>query len=265
MEVCIDNIESALNARDGGAKRLEVCSSLAEGGLTPSVGLLKLIKTHIDLPAFVMIRPRGGDFVYSEDEVRIMEMDIESLLDAGADGIVVGCLTVTGEVDVSNVRRLVGVAEAAWKGKKGLEMTFHRAIDMVKDMSGSVRVVKELGFKRILTSGGAASALLGLQDITSIIREFGEELIVMPGGGINDTNLEEILKTLGATEFHASARHRKESTMEFKNEVCSMGTNSEEFSILVTSLEKVERLMDIYNTYWAMHEKRLLEYATPKT
>ena len=143
------------------------------------------------------------------------------------------------------VKRLI---DAARKGGILVDMTFHRAIDMARDMVEGVRVVKELGFRRILTSGGEATAVRGATTIKKIVKEFGDDLIVMPGGGISVSNLEDILATTGAKEFHASARAKKESLMQFRNESCSMGSNSEEFTILVTSEEKVRQLVDIHNS-----------------
>jgi len=246
MEVCVDSIESALNAARGGASRLEVCSSLAEGGLTPSTGLLRVITENVTIPCFAMIRPRGGDFVYNELELQVMEKDVEMMIECGALGVVFGCLNNEGEIDEASVTRLVNIA----KNKQStVGLTFHRAIDMARDIKKSAKQVQELGFERILTSGGQKTALDGVQCIAELVKEV--DCIVMPGGGINEENLEEIQTKSKCVEFHASARIKKDSKMKFRNEGCSMGSNSEEFSIMVTSTEKVANLVKIYkNTFF---------------
>jgi len=242
MEVCVDSIESALNAARGGASRLEVCSSLAEGGLTPSTGLLRVITDNVMIPCFAMIRPRGGDFVYSELELQVMEMDVEMMIQCGALGVVFGCLDTAGEVDVAGVTRLVTTAKAKLPT---VGITFHRAIDMARDIHRSAKLVTQMGVDRILTSGGEKTALEGVQCIARLVREL-PGCLVMPGGGISQENLEEIQTKTGCKEFHASARGRKESKMEFQNTACSMGTSSQEYSVMVTSKEKVASLVRIY-------------------
>eukprot|EP00090_Calanus_glacialis_P004224 TRINITY_DN13125_c0_g1_i1.p1 TRINITY_DN13125_c0_g1~~TRINITY_DN13125_c0_g1_i1.p1 ORF type:complete len:248 (+),score=53.04 TRINITY_DN13125_c0_g1_i1:136-879(+) len=246
MEVCVDSIESALNAARGGASRLEVCSSLAEGGLTPSTGLLRVITDNVTIPCFAMIRPRGGDFVYSELELQVMEKDVDMMIECGALGVVFGCLNTDGEVDEASVSRLVTTA----KNKLStVGLTFHRAIDMARDINKSAKTVQQLGFERILTSGGHKTALEGVHSIAELVKEL--DCVVMPGGGINEENLEEIQTKTKCVEFHASARIKRDSKMEFQNEACSMGSNSQEFFIMVTSTEKVANLVKIYkNTFF---------------
>eukprot|EP00091_Calanus_sinicus_P006340 TRINITY_DN16967_c0_g1_i1.p1 TRINITY_DN16967_c0_g1~~TRINITY_DN16967_c0_g1_i1.p1 ORF type:complete len:195 (+),score=49.56 TRINITY_DN16967_c0_g1_i1:278-862(+) len=188
-----------------------------------------------------MIRPRGGDFVYSELELQVMEKYLAMMIECGALGVVFGCLKTDGDVDETSVSRLVTTAK---KTLSTVGLTFHRAIDMARDINKSAKTVQQLGFERILTSGGHKTALEGIQTIAELVKEL--ECVVMPGGGINDENLEEIQTKTKCVEFHASARIKKDSKMEFQNEACSMGSNSQEFSIMVTSTEKVAKLVKIY-------------------
>lgn len=245
MEACVDSIESAINAVRGGAKRLELCSALSEGGLTPSVGLLKLVKSQVAVPVFCMIRPRRGDFLYSDLELKVMERDISSLTGSGADGVVFGCLTPEGEVNVKSCSRLVSAVKSS---KPGCHMTFHRAIDMTRDIFKAAEVVRDLGFSRILTSGGKTNALEGKEIIRILIESLKENLIVVPGGGINKSNLADILKHTDAFEFHGSARVKVESAMVYKNEDLHMaaGESGSEFVQYVTSREVVDNLIQIY-------------------
>lgn len=241
MEVCVDSIESALAAARGGASRLEVCSSLSEGGLTPSTGLLRVITENVAIPAFAMVRPRGGDFVYTRLEQEVMARDIESLLECGARGLVFGCLTTEGELDCPALKTLIGLAR---RKKPGIDLTLHRAIDLTRDIKASAQRAAELGFTRVLTSGGAASALLGAATIAELVRDL--EMNVMPGGGISEENMAEVMETTRAVEYHASARERRDSLMEWRNPACILGTDSTEYSCLVTSTARVEKLVRVY-------------------
>lgn len=244
MEVCVDSVESGLNAARGGASRLEVCSALAEGGLTPSPGVMEVIAANVTIPCFAMVRPRAGDFVYTDLELKAMERDIEVMISCGATGLVLGCLTTKGEVDTEAVTRLVSKA----RGELGtVSLTFHRAIDMTRDLSKAAATVSQLGFERILTSGGQRTAHEGIEVIASLVRQLEDTgTIVMPGGGITEENLEEIQIKTRCVEFHASARAEKASEMEFTNKACSLGSNGQEFSTMVTSRDKVSNLIKIY-------------------
>jgi len=245
MEVCVDCIESAIYAVRGGAKRIELCSALSEGGLTPSLGLLRTIRAQIVCPIFCMIRPRDGDFLYSDLELSIMEEDIQALLKEGASGLVFGCLTKSGEVDEIACSRLIATAK---KSNPGADLTFHRAFDLTPDLQEAAKTIQKLGFKRILTSGGKQTAEEGQDIIRDLIFEYGESsgLIVFPGGGINPKNLENLLDHTNAYEFHASARESVPSKMEYRNSECSLGTNSNEYTRKISSIESVSKLTRIY-------------------
>jgi copper homeostasis protein len=206
LEICVDNLEAAKAAALGGADRIEVCSMLEEGGLTPSVELLRSIKAEVAIPAFVMIRPRGGDFVYSRAELLQMSRSVEELHDAGADGFVFGIL---------NRERLIdqGMNFALQRRCEGRPVTFHRAIDRVHAIVPAANLLSDIGFDRILTSGGAVSAMEGAENLRRMIEFTDGEIIIMPGGGIRPENLEEVLRLTGAVEFHSSARPAQDSLL----------------------------------------------------
>ena len=236
----MDSVESAINAEKGGASRLELCSNLVEGGTTPSLGLLKVIKAKVNIPIYVMIRPRGGDFVYSEDDFLVMKEDLILLKQNGADGIVFGILTPEGDIDVNRSREIMEISCP-------LPVTFHRAYDMTRDPFASLNTLISLGIKRVLTSGQDSTALEGLPLLTRLIEHARERIIVVPGGGITERNVERILKVLGAKEFHCSARSSRDSIMIYRNGHVSMGASygPPEFSIKVADSARVERFVVI--------------------
>lgn len=202
FEVCVDNIFSVRNAFSGGADRIELCSALSEGGLTPTIGFLQSARkaTRPDFPIFVMIRPRGGDFVYDSAEVDIMEEDIRTFKRiGGADGFVFGLLTRDKKIDIGNCKRLL---EAA----KPLPVTFHRAFDELDLVDEGLDTIIELGFTRLLTSGGAATAEEGIEVISRLVERSNDRLIIMPGSGLMPANLRVILTTSRAREFHGSTK-----------------------------------------------------------
>ncbi|XP_051946556.1 copper homeostasis protein cutC homolog isoform X2 [Xyrauchen texanus] len=168
LEVCVDSVESAINAERGGAGRIELCSNLLEGGTTPSTGLLQVVKENVRIPVYVMIRPRGGDFLYSDWEVEVIKRDIEQMKNHRADGLVFGALTEDGRVDTALCMELLAAC-------RPLPVTFHRAFDMVHDPVVALEALVSLGFERILTSGCDSSALEGLPVVKRLVEQ-GEEL-----------------------------------------------------------------------------------------
>lgn len=189
----------------GGADRVELCAGLSEGGITPSIASIRYSSKLI--PTYILVRPRSGDFVYSEDEIALMEDDIRESATAGAQGIVVGALTPEGEVDKEACRRLLAAAE-------GLDTTFHRAFDRAADPFRALEDIIDLGFKRILTSGQASSAYEGRELIAKLKKQAGERIIIMAGAGVNPDNAAETLAESGADEIHASARGAIPSAMK---------------------------------------------------
>lgn len=249
MEVCVDSYESAVAAVEGGAQRLELCSSLDQGGLTPSLALLTIIRRRLpsELVIFVMIRCRPGDFIYDDDEVSVMEEEIRLFLASNyrVDGFVLGSLYPDGTIDVETVKRFIKLIP----NEKSL--TFHRAFDYISKWDTGIDQLAQLGFHRILTSGQETNAYYGRKVIRQMISHAQNRLIILPGCGINVTNLESILRETGTREFHASARGRKPSKMVYKNlqkKINLNGPNSseEDQSIQVTDREKVKLMMDIY-------------------
>jgi len=199
VEVCVDSVESAIRAYQGGATRLEVCSALSEGGLTPSFGLLRAIRLIIPIPIVVMIRPHGGEFVYSDAEIAAMKVDIEVARMSDAEGVVFGVLTNDFQVDKVLTRDLIDAA-------RPLTVTFHRAFDMVADPFQALDDLMSVGVDRILTSGCAPSAAQGQDLIAKLIDRAAGRISLMPGGGISEANITPLLQSTGAKEIHLSAR-----------------------------------------------------------
>lgn len=198
LEVCCGSLQSAVNAVAGGAERIELCSALEVDGLTPSMQVLRELRQRYPaLRIHVLIRPREGDFVYSEAEVAQMEREIHEAVAAGATAIVGGALTPDGEVDVPATKRIMQAAE-------GLPFTFHRAFDVVKDLQAALETLRALGIQRVLTSGGAATAEEGIAVLRQLVAQAGESLTILPGGGVNRRNARRIIKETGATEIHGS-------------------------------------------------------------
>jgi copper homeostasis protein len=220
LEVCIDSVESAIAAERGGAARVELCSDLLEGGITPASGLIATVRRHIAIGLFVMVRPRGGDFCYSDLEVEVMEQDILHARNLGADGIVLGILDQRARIDVERTRTLVQLAQP-------LPVTFHRAIDMTPDLPAALEHVIATGATRILTSGGAPQAPLGVAQIAHMIEVSRGRIAVMVGGGIRPHNIAALAAATGAVEFHSSARTPARSPMRFRKQQMSLGDASD--------------------------------------
>ena len=216
LEVCIDSVESAIAAERGGAKRVELCCDLLEGGITPGAGLIASVRRNIAIDLFVMIRPRGGDFYYTELEFDVMRDEIAHARHLGADGVVLGLLNEQGRVDVARTRTLVEFAAP-------LPVTFHRAIDMTPDLSAALDDVISTGATRILTSGGAPCVLYGVAEIARMIEAADGRIAIMPGGGITPENIDAIAQATGATEFHSSARTAFPSPVRFRKRGMAMG------------------------------------------
>lgn len=207
LEVCVDSFESAMAAIAGGASRIELCSALTEGGLTPTPGLLTHIQNNNPdkLPVFCMLRCRAGNFIYSPEEVEIMKEDAKILRKTGADGFVFGALLENGDVDMKNCREII-------KSCFPLPVTFHRAFDYCRRPTIEVEVIIDLGFTRILTSGKQKTAQQGVKLISKLLEQVGSRIIIMPGGGINLDNLKFIMENTEALEFHGSFKKVKEQT-----------------------------------------------------
>lgn len=217
IEIVVYNIESALMAQQSGANRLELCDNHAEGGTTPSLGMIEAVRKKVNLDLYVMIRPRGGDFHYSMDEFEIMKRDIIACKRAGADGVVFGILTASGRIDSARCTELIQLA-------RPMRVTCHRAFDMTKDLSLSLEECIGCTFDRILTSGGKLKAIEGIDAIAQLNQQANERILIMPGSGVNESNIQQIISRTSVREIHFSATHFRESEMEFRNNfIAGMG------------------------------------------
>ncbi|KAK7110217.1 copper homeostasis protein cutC homolog [Littorina saxatilis] len=244
MEVCVESVTSAVNAEKGGANRLELCSNLLEGGTTPSIGLLTVVKSRVQIPIMVMIRPRGGDFLYTDAEIEVMKTDLKLLKQAGADGFVFGFLDIDGCIDVEKCKDFKELASP-------LPVTFSRAVDMSSNIFSSLHTLIELKIERVLTSGGSATALDGAPIIEKMVKESRGLITVIPGGGINEDNLERIL-ALGVREFHCSARIQQDSEMLYQRSGIALGgtLSPPQFGRKIASVMKVRNMVNKAGMHW---------------
>jgi copper homeostasis protein len=216
FEVCVDSIRGIVAARDGGAHRVELCAGLIEGGTTPSLGMVLVAREIRNIGLHMMIRPRGGDFLYGVEELVAMETDIATARSAGVDGFVFGALDADGNVDRAATERMIARARPA-------SVTFHRAFDMTADPFAALEALIELGVDRVLTSGQEATAYEGAGLIAELVRAAGDRIIVMPGGGITARNVGRIIRATGAGEVHFAAMTQLGSGMRFRRAGVYMG------------------------------------------
>lgn len=217
VEVCIDSVHGAIAAQAGGAQRIELCSALLEGGLTPSAGLVKACRAAFTGQLMVMVRPRGGDFVYTEEELQVMLEDMRQAAALGADGVVFGCLCPDGTVDRGATGRLWQEARGT-----GLDATFHRAFDMTRDPLEALEALVELGIPRVLTSGCEPSALQGASTLAGLVAAAGGRITVLVGGGVTPANVRELVQLTGVREVHSTAKSRHRSAMSYRRPDMSM-------------------------------------------
>lgn len=196
LEICVDDVAGLNAAVTGGADRIELCSALGSGGLTPSRGFMA-VAAKASIPVYALIRPRVGDFTYSAAEVSVMEADIAAARDVGLAGVVIGATTADAKLDADIIRRLVRAAD-------GLDLTLHRAIDVVADMDAALELAVEVGFSRILTSGGARHAEEGMATLRKLASRSAGRISIMPGGGVRPQNAARLLALPGIRELHAS-------------------------------------------------------------
>lgn len=217
-EICVDSLQSALSAEKGGASRIELCDNLMGGGTTPSIGMIELARKYLTIDINVMIRPRSGDFCYSTFEIEVMRRDIEIAKKCGVNGIVIGVLKPSGKIDIKIMKELIQLS-------RPLTVTFHRAFDMTKDPFESLDILIDLGVERILTSGQESKAIDGINLIKELVKIAENKIIIMPGSGINDENIRDIIESTGVKEVHLSAKKNVESIMEYRNQKVNMGGN----------------------------------------
>ncbi len=238
IEVCVDSVASAIAAERGGAQRIELCSDLLEGGVTPSLGLLRIVRSKVSLRMHPIIRPRPGDFCYSDAEFEIMQRDIEAARSEGADGIVLGILKSDGTVDIERTRQLVELA-------RPLSVTFHRAFDMSADLFSALDDVCATGVDRLLTSGGAQECLEGIETVAQLVKAARGRITIMAGGRIGITHAANIVERSGVSEIHVGLATPVKSPMIHRNNGLSLGkAQGREYhrtEVLEESVRKLKR------------------------
>jgi copper homeostasis protein len=219
LEISVESIDAAAGAERGGADRIELCAELSVGGLTPDAELIRQVRQQIKIPIFVMIRPRGGDFIYSSTEFAQMKKSVAVAKDSGAHGFVFGILKPNRTVDIDRTRELVELAQP-------LPVTFHRAFDACPDLSQALEDVVHSGASRILTSGGAASASEGAANLATLVPAAGKRITIVPGAGINAGNILQLATATRAREFHSGLSsvfpHQQTDYIQFEKEVRAM-------------------------------------------
>jgi copper homeostasis protein len=240
IEIVVYNIDSALRAQQGGADRIELCDNPGEGGTTPSYGTIELVRQNVSLDVFVMIRPRGGDFHYSSYEFHCMKRDIWQCQKSSVDGIVFGILNADGTIDKKRCKELIDKA-------RPLKITCHRAFDMTRDPFQALEDCIEVGFDRILTSGQQLQAVQGADLIGELIKQANGRIAIMPGSGVNENTVQEIISKSGAQEIHFSATAFKESAMQYRNpNIAGMGsTEGTEFMLRTVDPERVKKMREL--------------------
>ncbi len=237
LEVIVNSVESARAAQAGGADRLEVCDNLIEGGTTPSAGMVRQIRAAVDIPIHMMVRPRGGDFCYSDDELGVMDYDIETAKYLKADGVVIGLLKPDGLIDLEHTKAFVEQAQP-------LKVAFHRAFDMTSDPDRALDQLLELGVDILLTSGLKNKAADGADNIKRFVEHVGDDMRIMAGSGVNETNANQIVKSTGVRDIHVSCRAQIASRMNFRNPDIQMGGSYaiDEYSLNITDQDKIQTI-----------------------
>ncbi|WP_035057917.1 copper homeostasis protein CutC [Andreprevotia chitinilytica] len=239
LEICAGSVASCLAAQAGGAVRVELCDNLLEGGTTPSHGTIAAARDRLWITLNVIIRPRGGDFLYSDDEFEVMKRDVLACKKIGVDGVVIGLLTTDGDIDVARTRELVELATP-------MQVTFHRAFDVARDPFKALEDIIACGCNRLLSSGQEASALAGAALLKQLSEAAAGRLAVMPGAGVRANNIADLVRQTGCREFHTSARAPVPSGMRYRNERVKMGgPGLDEYSILETSPDMVREILQL--------------------
>lgn len=237
IEVCAYSLESCLNAQNAGAARVELCGGLGEGGTTPSAGLIVAVRENIQIDLYVMIRPRGGDFVYEESEINVMRRDIDIVKSLGTNGVVLGVLLPNGEVDASRTRDLVEHAQP-------LGVTFHRAFDLTPDPFAALEAIIETGCERILTSGQKPTAPQGSVLLAELVQQAKGRIEIMAGGGVSATNAEA-LAAMGVNALHLTGKaFRPGRQTYFPADISMAGEIPDECSVLYTDPERVAAVVE---------------------
>ena len=240
IEACVDSVESSVAAERGGAARVELCDNLLEGGTTPSAGMIEVVRDRLSIPIYVMIRPRGGDFCYSEMEHEVMLRDVALAHRLGVDGIAIGALEVSGAVDA---RRMSAMIEAA----RPMSVTFHRAFDVTRDQTDALETLIKIGVDRVLTSGAKRTAFEGIDTIANLVRQAANRITVIAGAGINEENVKRIVAETGVREIHLSAAVLHEGRMQHRNDEITFRKQfpPDEYARWVADSERIRRIGDL--------------------
>ena len=238
VEACVDSVASAIAAERGGAERLELCDNLVEGGTTPSAGAIAECRKRVSLPLYVMIRPRGGDFLYTDVEYEVMRRDIGQAIQLGADGVVLGLLTPAGAVDAVRTAALVRTA-------RPLDVTFHRAIDVARDPEAALDALIVAGVDRVLTSGQASTALQGASVIKRLVERSGGRIVILAGGGIDERNVRSVVKKTGVQEVHVRGTTRESSGMKYRSRkvVFRSRQQPDDYVLEVTDAARIKKIV----------------------
>jgi copper homeostasis protein len=243
LEVCANSITSALAAQEGGAIRVELCDNLYAGGTTPSPGQITTARKLLSIKLYVLIRPRGSDFLYTDIEFDTMIADVKYCIEAGCDGIVIGMLNADGTIDKERCTQLVQLAKQA-----GLGVTFHRAFDMCVNLFHALEDIIEIGCERILTSGGRSTAMEGARVITELVKKAKGRISIMAGSGITEINAADLIMITGVNEIHSTLVAPVKSKMQYKHDHIIMGsTYGDEYGYDATSAERVKNLLKKVN------------------
>jgi copper homeostasis protein len=240
LEINSYSVQSVINAQNGGAQRVELCDNFPEGGTTPSYGTILLARGKLDIQLYVIVRPRGGDFLYSDIEFEIMKKDIEMCKKLGVDGVVIGILNADGTIDKERTRELVDLA-------RPMDVTFHRAFDMTRDPWEALEDLIGTGVNRVLTSGQERSCIIGRDLIKKLVEKAGDRIIIMPGDGLEENNIEDFARFTRAKEFHCTARTLVKGQMKYRNTKITMGgiPDIPEYDIYQVDEEKVRNLVEV--------------------
>ncbi len=249
LEVCVGSVESAIAAKQGGANRLELCSNLIIGGTTPDINLFNLIKENVDIDINVLIRPRFGDFLYSDYEFEIMKRDIEMFKKAGANGVVIGILKNDGSLNIPQMKTLIDIAD-------GMDVTFHRAFDVCNNPMKALEEAKSLGINTILTSGQQNNCILGKELIKQLVEKSENKIDILVGSGVNSNNISEIINYTKSTSFHLSGKKIIDSNMKYRKKDVSMGLSSiSEYDIVRTDSSEIKKVRQAIEKY--MTERKI--------
>lgn len=238
LEICAFTIEACCIAERAGANRIELCDNPGEGGTTPSVGMIEKAKALLQIEVFPIIRPRGGDFLYSDEEFSIMEKDVLAAKQLGCEGVVIGLLLPNGRVDIARTSRLVQLAYP-------MEVSFHRAFDRAIDPMQALEDIIAAGCQRILSSGQVPAAPDGAELLTQLVQAAGHRISIMPGSGVRSANVANLIRQTGATEVHSSARIKLNSAMEYINP--AMQEDGHSVSVDEAEIRSIRSILDEFD------------------